>query len=65
MLERFKAEHPKFDKVKYLSIRLWGGELFFDQLDDSLFDESNTAEIAEKTGKFFSKTAAFLRHTIL
>lgn len=42
MLERFKAEHPKFDKVKYLSIRLWGGELFFDQLDDSLFDEYNT-----------------------
>lgn len=37
LLERFKSEN--LQDIKKITFRYWGGELFFDALPDSLFDE--------------------------
>lgn len=39
IIKRFKIEYPKFSTTEIVSIRIWGGELFYDSLPDSLFDE--------------------------
>ena len=37
LVERFKKEYVKFPNTKLITIRLWGGELFYDALPDSIF----------------------------
>jgi len=39
IIDNFKEEYKKYNNIKEVNIMLWGGELFFDALPDSLFDE--------------------------
>lgn len=39
LVDRFKEEYKKYPNTKEIAIRMWGGELFYDTLPDTLFDE--------------------------
>lgn len=37
LAEKFKTVIEEYKNIKVLNLRIWGGELFFDALDDSIF----------------------------
>lgn len=51
LLERFKSEN--LQDIKKITFRYWGGELFFDALPDSLFEEYRT--LIDNVNKVFKE----------
>lgn len=53
LAERFKKEYIKYPNTKLITIRIWGGELFFDNLSDDLF--TTYSDLIENFNIIFKK----------
>ena len=54
IIDNFKEEYKKYNNIKEVNIMLWGGELFFDALPDTLFDEYKL--LVDNFRKLFSES---------
>lgn len=53
LVEKFKIVISEYKNIKVLNLRIWGGELFFDALDDSIFQMY--FDFTDKTNQLFAK----------